>query len=106
MSSQQRHDQLLLLLQQPLINMSELHKVCWHGCPVECRASCWKLLLGYTPTTTSRLPTTLSNKRVEYLRILRAHYLECKSLNKSILHQITIDIRRTPGNAFLGRDEL
>ena len=32
--------------------------------------------------------------------------MESKSLNKSILHQITINIKRTSGNAFLGRDEL
>lgn len=106
MSQQQRHGQLLHLLQQPTINLSDLRRLCWHGCPVEVRATCWKLLLGYTPTTNSRLSKTLFNKRAEYARILDAHYLGNKYLDKSILHQITIDIKRTSGGTFLLNDEL
>ena len=106
MSRHQRHEQLFYLLNQPSINLSDLRKLCWHGCPIEVRATCWKLLLGYTPTTTSRLSTTLFNKRVEYSRVLNAHYLGSKCLDKSILHQITIDIKRTSGSAFLLNDEL
>ena len=106
MSRHQRHEQLLCLLNQPSINLSDLRKLCWHGCPVEVRATCWKLLLGYTPTTNSRLSTTLFNKRVEYSRVLNAHYLGSKCLDNSILHQITIDIKRTSGSTFLLNDEL
>mmetsp|Transcript_11965 Transcript_11965/g.51343 ORF Transcript_11965/g.51343 Transcript_11965/m.51343 type:complete len:371 (+) Transcript_11965:120-1232(+) len=93
------------LLLEPVVNLQELQKLVWNGCPPGRRSICWKLLLGYLPQSSGRRVEVLSRKREEYHIWVQEHY-DVDDIDKSedelrILHQIKIDVPRTAALGFL-----
>mmetsp|Transcript_2660 Transcript_2660/g.9360 ORF Transcript_2660/g.9360 Transcript_2660/m.9360 type:complete len:210 (+) Transcript_2660:88-717(+) len=98
------------LLVEPVVNLQELQKLVWNGCPPGRRSICWKLLLGYMPQSSGRRVEVLSRKRLEYHIWVKEHHnvddIERSEDELRILHQIRIDVPRTAALGFLPSSEV
>eukprot|EP01129_Flabellula_baltica_P015620 TRINITY_DN8019_c0_g1_i1.p1 TRINITY_DN8019_c0_g1~~TRINITY_DN8019_c0_g1_i1.p1 ORF type:complete len:359 (+),score=63.28 TRINITY_DN8019_c0_g1_i1:55-1131(+) len=87
------------LLSADYIDIQKLKSICWNGIPVQYRAICWQLLLGYMPTVKDRRVTTMKKKRKEYWSAVKNIYQEDEhertDYENEIYHQIEIDVLRT-----------
>jgi hypothetical protein len=81
------------------VDAGVLKKEAWNGCPPECRAMVWQMLLGYLPYNSRRRAMTLARKRKEYRGFVEKFYDAPKEgrtkEEQKILRQILVDVPRT-----------
>ncbi|CAD5111335.1 DgyrCDS649 [Dimorphilus gyrociliatus] len=60
------------VLNQEIISLEEIKKLCFSGCPEEAsiRATCWKLLLNYIPPETADWKSHLKKQRESYAKFI------------------------------------
>jgi len=73
----ERIKNILQLLKAPKIDTPALEALCFNGIPDECsslRSLCWKIFLGYLPSTTSRWEKSLADHRKNYAQYIDDFY--------------------------------
>jgi len=87
------------------VDLKALQTASWSGIPHQCRAMSWQLLLGYLPPNATWRASTLERKRREYCEAVPQYFdiddSERTEYQRSILHQILIDVPRTAPSAKL-----
>ncbi|EUB58470.1 TBC1 domain-containing protein [Echinococcus granulosus] len=81
------------ILEFPLIDLNQLRKACFLGCPESytIRSVVWKLLLNYLPLQKSLWDCTLSKARTEYEGFLMEFVANKSRLDKSADHPLSSD---------------
>lgn len=99
----QRLKKFEALLTQDVVDLKALRTISWSGIPHGSRAMCWQLLLGYLPPNREWRATTLERKRREYCEAVPQYFdisdSERTEYQRSILHQILMDVPRTAPSA-------
>lgn len=90
-----RADKFLKMLNDPIIDLTKLRKLSWHGIPEQMRPSIWQLLLGYLPASSDRRKQVLQSKRTEYRDyVLQTFGKGQDSLDQPLYRQIHVDVLR------------
>ena len=61
-------------LAAPVVDIEELRKQCWFGCPCDARLEAWCVLSEYVPATTAARVTVRDRRRREYRDYVSRHY--------------------------------
>ncbi|KAJ1499657.1 GTPase-activating protein, partial [Coelomomyces lativittatus] len=93
-TTSKRMTKLITVLESGTIDLAQLKKQCWTGIPMHLRPICWQLLIGYLPCSADRRSHVLAKKRKEYMDTVHQYWSNGPT-EKSIAHQIHIDILRT-----------
>ena len=88
-------------LEQPLVDIDKIRECAWMGIPEKLRPEVWRLFLDYQPISRDSSLATLTHKRNDYFDCLERLYGRSQqtlwtSSQKSTIHQIQIDLPRTP----------
>lgn len=88
-------------LEQPIIDIDKIRESAWMGIPGKLRPTVWRLFLDYEPISRDSSASTLKHKRKDYFDCLDRLYGKNQqalwtSSQKSTIHQIDIDLPRTP----------
>ncbi|KAJ1783517.1 GTPase-activating protein [Coemansia sp. RSA 2399] len=88
------------------IDLEQLQKLSWKGIPAEYRGTAWRLLMGYLPLNASRRELTVQRKRKEYDDWVGQTFSRGEdALDRTLWHQITIDVPRTSPGSPIFRSE-
>jgi len=98
------------LMSQPTVDLTQLRRIAWSGCPSEFRVTAWQLLLGYLPVNSDRRHGTLERKRREYLDFVPQYFeagaCERTEYEQGVYRQIKVDCPRTSPNVALFQDPI
>jgi hypothetical protein len=84
-----------------IIDLDRIREIAWMGIPQQFRPRIWRLFLDYEPINSAQSESTLDNKRKDYRDCLDRLFSPSQrqlwtSVQKQTLHQIIIDLPRTP----------
>jgi len=95
----QRQRKFEALLAADVVDLKALQVLSWSGIPHQFRTMAWQLLIGYMPPNRAWRAQTLERKRREYSDAVPQYFdisdSERTEYQRSILHQILIDVPRT-----------
>ena len=74
-STMSSHDASVLdLLAQEVVDLAQLRRLCWQGCPSEARLECWCLLTGHHQHVSDNRMEVRDRKRAEYKKYVNSNY--------------------------------
>jgi hypothetical protein len=93
--------QFITLLSARIVDLDRIRDISWMGIPSTFRPRIWRLFLDYEPINSEQAASTLENKRKDYRDCLSRLFAPIQqklwtSVQRSTLHQISIDLPRTP----------
>ena len=99
-STQKREQQIVEILEQPVIDLERIRQIAWAGLPDIHRAEIWRLFLDYEPVNKNLRQATLEHKRNDYFDCLERVYSESQrhlwtNAQKQTVQQILRDLPRT-----------
>ena len=88
-------------LDLPVVDIDKIREHAWMGIPESMRPTVWRLFLDYEPISRNSSISTLQHKRNDYFDCLERLYGRSQqalwtSSQKQTIHQIEIDLPRTP----------
>lgn len=86
--TRRREQKFNALLDSPNIDLNELKRLAWKGVPSSCRATVWKILVGYLPTSKDRRASVLSRKRQEFHDIVAQHFASRDPAHEATFRQV------------------
>ena len=84
-----------ILFELPIINISELRKLCWNGIPPPYRAICWQLLLGHMPAASERRDYMVDKRRREYHKSISLMCENDTANTEASYKQVELDVERS-----------
>lgn len=83
-----REQKFVDLLEANNIDLNELKRLSWKGIPSSCRATVWKILVGYLPTSKDRRESVLERKRGEFQEMVAQHYTNRDPSHEATFRQV------------------
>jgi hypothetical protein len=88
------------VLDEETVNLTELQRLCWSGCPADQRADTWRLLLRYMPANSDRREAKMSRLRAEYADAVVKYFdsydpASASPYDRTMYNQIAVDLPRT-----------
>lgn len=85
-----REQKFNALLDAANIDLNELKRLAWKGVPSSCRATVWKILIGYLPTSKDRRESILARKRQEFHDIVAQHFTTRDPAHEATFRQVGV----------------
>jgi hypothetical protein len=88
------------VLDEETVNLTELQRLCWSGCPADQRADTWRLLLRYMPANSDRREAKMTRLRAEYADAVVKYFdsydpASASPYDRTMYNQIAVDLPRT-----------
>jgi hypothetical protein len=88
------------ILDEETVNLTELQRLCWSGCPADQRADTWRLLLRYMPANSDRREAKMTRLRAEYADAVVKYFdsydpASASPYDRTMYNQIAVDLPRT-----------